>query len=402
MKMITSSNRWRVTVITRRDRKNPFQLEVRDRLTGEEHREGIRDLEGCTRRTRREADSRAAALEADLNAGRAACLEAVSWDRFRDDYLADLARRCRRASVYEARSVLGMFAAGRRPETIAAVTASDVTGFLVSRPGISGATGNKYLRTLGAAFEWAVAQKFIPANPCTAIKTAKVDRTPPRVMTDAGHRERLLAALGKVGADWATVADLILATGLRVGEVSHLTWRSVDLSERWLKVQPEPDGGGSLIADWSRTWGPKNHNTGELALDADMVGALTDLKVRARYDLTKAGMDAAEVDRLLEPDVSRGSSIRVFGRANADGWAKDFRATIKAACRAARVPAVGPHDLRRTFATILARAGLDPLALKTVMRHAKIETTEKFYVDMDRKRAATRALDCLHRDDETE
>jgi hypothetical protein len=71
----------------------------------------------------------------------------------------------------------------------------------------------------------------------------------------------------------------------------------------------------------------------------------------------------AEVDRLLEPDVSRGSSVRVFGRANADGWAKKFRATVKAACRIAGVPAVGPHDLRRTFATILARAGLDPLAL---------------------------------------
>jgi len=399
MKIITSSTRYRVTVITRRDRENPFQLEVRDRLTGEEHREGIRDLHECTRRTRREADSRAAAMESDLNSGRAARLEAVAWDRFRDGYLADLARRCRRASVNEARSILGMFAANRRPEVIAAVTVSDVTDFLVSRPGVSHATANKYLRTLGAAFEWAVKQAFIPANPCAEIKAAKVDRTPPRVLTDLDQRERLLEALGKVGADWATAADLILATGLRMGEVSHLTWRSVDLAARWLQVQPEPDGGGSLIADWSRAWAPKNHNIGKVALDGDMVGALTELKMRARYDLMKAGMEGGEVDRLLEPDVSRGSSIRVFGRVNADGWAKEFRAMVKEACRAAGVPAVGPHDLRRTFATILARAGLDPLALKTVMRHAKIETTEKFYVDMDRERAALRAQDCLHKGD---
>ena len=395
MKMITASTQYRVTVKKFRHRKNPFQMEVRDRLTGEEHHETIR---GLTIRQRGEAYKRAAAREAELNGG-AARLEAVAWDRFRDGYLADLARRCRRASVYEARSVLGMFAANRGPKIAAAVTASDVTDFLVSRPGVSHATANKYLRTLGAAFEWAVKQAFVPANPCAAIKAAKVDRTPPRVMMDAGHRERLLTVLGKVGAAWTAAADLILATGLRVGEVSHLTWRSVDLAGRWLRVQPEPDGSGSLIADWSRTWGPKNHNTGELALDGDIVGALTELKARARLDLLKTGIDAAEVDRLLEPDVSRGASVRIFGRANADGWAKEFRAKIKAACKAAGVPVVGPHDLRRTFATILARGGLDPLALKTVMRHAKIETTEKFYVDMDRKRAALRAQDCLHKDD---
>jgi integrase len=402
MKIVTSSTRYRVTVITRQDRKNPFCLEVRDRLTGEERREGLRDLHECNRRTRREADSRAAALEVDLNAGLAAHLGAVSWEQFRDDYLADLARRCRRASVAEARSVLGMFAVNRGLEVVAAVTSSDVGAFLVSRPGISRATGNKYLRTLGAAFEWAVDRKVLMANPCGGIKPAKVDRTPPRTLTDVDQRERLLAALGKVGADWATAAELILATGLRIGEVSHLTWRSVDLAARRLRVQPEPDGGGNRIAQWSRSWAAKNHGTRVHVLDDDMAGALTDLRGRARYDLGNAGMDGAEVDRLLEPDVSRGSSVRVFGRANADGWAKEFRATVKAACRAAGVPPVGPHDLRRTFATILARAGLDPLALKTVMGHAKIETTERFYIDVDREQAALRAQDYLHRDDETD
>jgi len=399
MRIIPQSDRYRVGVIMRPDRGSPFQLRIVDRIAGTVERQVLRDLHECTRRTRREAGNRAAAMESDLNAGRVGRLEAVSWERFRDDYLADVARRCRRASVAEARSVLGMFAAERGPATVAGVTMSDVAGFLVSRPGVSRATANKYLRTLGAAFEWAIERKILPASPCSGIKPAKVDRTTPRVLADARQRDRLLKALGQAGAEWATAAGLILATGLRVGEVSHLTWRSVNLTERWLRVQPEPDGGGNVLADWSRTWASKNHKVRVLALDGDMVGALTDLKPRARLDLQKAGIDDAEADRLLETDVSRDSSVRVFGRANANGWARDFRAMVKKACRAERLPEIGPHDLRRTFATLLARGGLDPLALQTVMGHAKIETTQKFYVDMDGEQAATRALDCLHRDD---
>jgi len=394
-KTIFDGDRYRVTIISRPERTHPFQLRIVDRVTGSVERRVIRDLTECTRRTKREASARAMALEGDLNAGRVSRLEAVAWEAFEADYLADVERRCRPRSVEEARITLRLFREHRQPDAVTAVTSGDVERFLVSRPGTCRATQNKYLRTLSAAFEWAKSKGLLPANPCAGIGAAKVDRKPPRVLADARDRERLLDALGKAGAEWETAARLILATGLRMGEISHLTWRSVNLAERWLVVQPEPDGGGCLVADWTGTWAPKNHDLGILALDAELAGALAERRSRARYDLLKAGVDAGQADQLLAFDVSRGVSVRVFGQANPDGWGRDFRAKMKAACKAEGLPALRPHDLRRTFATMLARRGLDPLALKTVMRHSRIQTTEQFYLEIDREAAATRALKAL-------
>ncbi|MCX5672880.1 MAG: hypothetical protein NTU94_16310 [Planctomycetota bacterium] len=95
MKIITSSTRYRVTVITRRDRTNPFRLEIRDRLTGEEHREAIRDL---TIRQRAEAYKRAAAREAELNGG-AVTTRPVSWPEARTKGEATITAERRRGTA---------------------------------------------------------------------------------------------------------------------------------------------------------------------------------------------------------------------------------------------------------------------------------------------------------------
>ena len=65
------------------------------------------------------------------------------------------------------------------------------------------------------------------------------------------------------------------------------------------------------------------------------------------------------------------------------------------------LPAIGPHDLRQTPATRLARGGLDRLALKTVTRHSRIQTTEAFYFEIDREQAAGRAFGMLQDEGET-
>jgi integrase len=394
---------FRVGLITRPERARPFQFRIVNRLTGAVERRAIHDITECTRRSKRDALGRAAALEADLNAGRAMKVSAMTWETFKEDYLADLAARSRHRTLQESRSILNLLHEHRKPETLAEITSSDIERFRASRPGASRATQNKYLRTLSAAFNWAKDKGFITANPVATIRRAKVDRKPPRVIADASDRDRLMARLGEQGAEWEAAAQLLLATGLRIGEVAHLTWRSIDLKNRWLQVQPEPDGGASLVAKWSRTWAPKNHHCGLLALDADLVGTLTDRKARARLDLLtpkgeSRGFTVVEADSLLATDTTQRESLRVFGRANPDGWAKLFRAEFKKACESVGLPAIRPHDLRRTFATMLARRGLDPLALKTVMRHSRIQTTEQFYINIDGEAAAIRARNML-RDD---
>lgn len=44
---------------------------------------------------------------------------------------------------------------------------------------------------------------------------------------------------------------------------------------------------------------------------------------------------------------------------------------------------VRPRDLRRTFGTLMARAGENPKVLQRLMAHEKVETTLEHYVDVD-------------------
>ena len=64
------------------------------------------------------------------------------------------------------------------------------------------------------------------------------------------------------------------------------------------------------------------------------------------------------------------------------GGAKPAARTLDVACRAGQGKHASAHDLRRSFGTRWARR-LKPATLQLLMRHRSIETTMKYYVDLD-------------------
>lgn len=62
---------------------------------------------------------------------------------------------------------------------------------------------------------------------------------------------------------------------------------------------------------------------------------------------------------------------------------------VRAACRRAGLPLVGPHALRHTAATEMLRAGASLPEIGQVLRHREIRTTAR-YAKVDRR--ALRAL----------
>ena len=53
------------------------------------------------------------------------------------------------------------------------------------------------------------------------------------------------------------------------------------------------------------------------------------------------------------------------------------------------------HDLRRSLAERMAEAGLPPELLKKVMRHASVETTQRYYLNQNVQRDATKIRSLL-------
>lgn len=59
-------------------------------------------------------------------------------------------------------------------------------------------------------------------------------------------------------------------------------------------------------------------------------------------------------------------------------WDKDTR-DLNAACKRAGIPPVSPNDLRRTFASWLANAGVSPLVTARLMGHTSTRMVERVY-----------------------
>jgi integrase len=77
---------------------------------------------------------------------------------------------------------------------------------------------------------------------------------------------------------------------------------------------------------------------------------------------------------------TRNGNMKSFIFGNGKRAPQDFRRAFKTACTRAAIKSVRIHDLRRTFASRCAVAGVPPKALMKWMGHQDIKTTLKYYV----------------------
>jgi site-specific recombinase XerD len=74
----------------------------------------------------------------------------------------------------------------------------------------------------------------------------------------------------------------------------------------------------------------------------------------------------------------------IFLRADGAAWGKNYHVRpLLAACRVAKIePAVGFHELRHTYASLLAQAGADLLTISKLLGHADTRITSRHYAHL--------------------
>lgn len=200
----------------------------------------------------------------------------------------------------------------------------DFARWLSSARSLAPATVNRYLTTLSGLFKAARRRGLVSENPCSSVPRLQVTETAPPYLSEADRRSLEAHASRR----WRPLLRLASATGLRLGELTRLQWRDLDLSTGRVTVRPPRD-----------TPSTKTRRVRHVPLEG------RDLE------------DARSMDR---PSPSRPQD-RVFPRLRTRRrWLqRHFRAWAQSAD-------LGPlrfHDLRHGWASRLAESGADDAVL---------------------------------------
>lgn len=167
----------------------------------------------------------------------------------------------------------------------------------------------------------------------------KADEPLTRFLTTA-EAERLINA---ASPSFRLLVKGSLFTGARYGELARLHVEHVNLDTGLVYITPSKSGKGRYV--------PLSHE----GLDF----FTTAIAGKLRRDL-------------------------VFTREDGQGWGKNHHTRhMKAACAAAKIdPAISFHELRHTYASLLAQAGADLLTISRLLGHADTRVTSRHYAHL--------------------
>ena len=192
-------------------------------------------------------------------------------------------------------------------------------------------------RVLGAA----VRDGILERNPCPAFAAPKSGRV--RYLTD----DEETALLGQLKAPAADMVLFAANTGLRQSEQFGLTWAQIDLQHRLLRLTTSKTGHGRIIT-------------------------LND-----------------KATETLRRRPSKLHDQRVFG-VNCHNWQAR---TFKPAVQRSGIKDFRWHDLRHTFASRLAMAGVDIRTIADLLGHRSIQMTMRYaHLSPGHRMDAVRAL----------
>jgi len=247
-------------------------------------------------------------------------------------------------------------------EALTSTSLADLRGWLaaMAADGLSRTTLARRGAASRAFFAWAADSGKIIANPALRLASARPTTTVPTVISADAAVHLLDVAEQRCDdahpihlRDWA-VAELLYATGMRVGELAGLGVRDVDLEQRLVRVL----GKGAK----------------ERVVPFGMPAR------RALIAWLERGRPA-----LVRPQTD---SALFLGQRGRRVDQRQVRAAIHELCQLAEIEDIAPHGLRHSAATHLLTGGSDLRSVQEVLGHASLTTTQRYtHVSAERLRA---------------
>lgn len=195
---------------------------------------------------------------------------------------------------------------------------------------------SRKLNSIKSFFRFLTVKKAIAADPATVIPHPKFEIAPPRILTKMEYRALRDATRNDIRL--AAIVELLLQTGLRIGELARLELD--DVTDNEVKIAPF----GSQL--------PRV------------------------VPLNQSGKRA--VDRYLDirpPAKTQGLFITKTQRPM---LVRNIRSAINRYFRLSGIKNATVNDLRHTFVAYQLAAGVSPVLIQKIVGHKRLSTTEKY------------------------
>ena len=213
------------------------------------------------------------------------------------------------------------------------------------------ATVNRELAILSGIFRMAVDYEEITENPCRKVESLPENNQRTRHLSFE-EEDRLFAKLTGEREYLRPLVTVAIYAGPRRGELLKLRWSNVDF--------------GLNVINFTET--------------------------KTNRDRA-VPMEPIVREALLELSQHSGNAEYVFTNPDSGTRYTDVKKSFSAACREAGITNFTFHDLRHTFGSRLADAGVDVVKIKELMGHASIVTTMRYIHATDQgKRGAITVL----------
>jgi integrase len=225
------------------------------------------------------------------------------------------------------------------------------------RAKVGDSTVQRAVHLFSASLEAAVDAEILEFNPAAKIELPKGAQAQERFLTAEEFdaiREQLPTT------DHQLVADLLVYTGLRWGEMAGLHWNRVDLERGVLRVVETWDEPSGRIKSY-----PKGKQVRDVPLTPELAAAL-DERPRTRGCGVEHATGLCRSGLVLTTE--RGTVLRN------SNWSDVWRRAVEDA----GVEHVRIHDLRHTYASWLLQQGIPLAEVGKLLGHVSTQTTAKY------------------------
>ncbi len=211
---------------------------------------------------------------------------------------------------------------------------------------------SRKLNSIKSFFKYLISEGVIAASPATTVSHPKYDIAPPRILSPLEYRALRDSVKGDVRM--YAIVELLLQTGLRIGELAGIQLQDISIEKSHLKIRAY-----------------ESHDARRVPLNQTAKAAI-EKYVRER---PKTKNTTLFITKTGNPFLIR-----------------NIRTAVNRYFRIAGIEGAKVNDLRHTFVVEQLKAGVPIVELSHMVGHKRLSTTEKYLMFLNGTKSEPKKL----------